>query len=125
MPSGYTSVIVEQIVGTSGDNDNLELDFVGGDGEKTLGDTLHGIVLWRMADIKLIGNTAAPVDPPSPPHYDNDDRDSSPQPPSPPSPPGQRASSTPTPPAQKKRERYHPSHQLDPQTRSRKESKRR
>ena len=81
MPSGYTSVIVEQIVGTSGDNDNLELDFVGGDGEKTLGDALHGIVLWRMADIKLIGNTAAPVDPPSPPHYDNDDRDSSPQPP--------------------------------------------
>ena len=55
---------VEQIVGTSGDNENLELDFVGGDGEKTLGDALYGIVLWRKADIKLIANKAAPVDPP-------------------------------------------------------------
>ena len=39
---GYTSVTVEQIVGNSED---LELDFVGGDGEKTLGDALQGIVL--------------------------------------------------------------------------------
>ena len=48
---------------------------------------LHGIVLWRKVDIKLIGNTTAPVDP---------DRLSL-QPPSAPSPPGQRAASTPTP----------------------------
>src|SRR6185312_12102377 len=95
IPPGYTSVIVEQIVGN---NEDLELNFVGGDGEKTLGDALHGVVLWRKADIKLTVSTAAPVQtdrpspwPPSP---------SSPQPPpSPPSPPAQRATSTPTPPA--------------------------
>src|SRR6185503_17125652 len=70
----------------------------GGDGEKTLGDALHGVVLWRKADIKLTASTTAPVQtdrpsprPPSPP---------SPQPP--PSPPGQRATSTPTPPAPEK-----------------------
>ena len=50
IPPGYTSVTVEQIVGN---NEDLELDFVGGDGEKTLGDALHGVVLWRKADIKL------------------------------------------------------------------------
>ena len=33
IPPSYTSVTVEQIVGN---NDDLELDFVGGDGEKTL-----------------------------------------------------------------------------------------
>ena len=84
-----TSVTVKQIVGN---NEDLELDFVGGDGEKTLGDALHGVVLWRKADIKLTASTTAPVqtDRPSPP---------SPQPPpSPPSPPAQRATSTPTPP---------------------------
>ena len=109
IPPGYTSVTVEQIVGTSGDNENLELDFVGGDGEKTLGDALHRIVLWRKADIKLIGNATAPVDPhhpssqpPSPP---------SPQPPSPPSLPVQRAMSTPTPAAPEKgKKKTSPSH---------------
>ena len=35
IPPGYTSVTVEQIVGN---NEDLELDFIGGDGEKTLGD---------------------------------------------------------------------------------------
>jgi hypothetical protein len=93
IPPGYTSVTVEKIVGN---NKDLELDFVGGDGEKTLGDALHGVVLWHKADIKLTASTTALVQtdrpsprPPSPP---------SPQPPpSPPSPPGQRATSTPTP----------------------------
>ena len=51
IPPGYTSVSVEQIVGN---NEDLELDFVGGDGEKTLGDALHGVVLWRKADINLL-----------------------------------------------------------------------
>ena len=98
IPPGYTSVTVEQIVGN---NDDLELDFVGGDGEKTLGDALHGVVLWRKADIKLTASTTAPVQtdrlsprPPSPP--------SPQQPPSPPSPPAQRDTSTPTPPAPEK-----------------------
>jgi hypothetical protein len=80
----YASVTVEQIVGTSGVNENLELDFVGGDGEKTLGDT------------------TTPMDPCSPPDCDNDDHDSSLEPPSAPSPPGQRARSSPTPPTQEK-----------------------
>ena len=98
VPPDYASVTVEQIVGN---NEDLELDFIGGDGEKTLGDTLHGIVLWRKADIILIANTTAPVDtddrssphPPSPP---------SPHPPSPPSLPRQGAMSTPTPPTPEK-----------------------
>ena len=54
IPLGYTSVTVEKIVGN---NEDLELDFVGGDGEKTLGDALHGVVLWRKADIKLTAST--------------------------------------------------------------------
>ena len=98
VPPGYASVTVEQIVGN---NEDLELDFVGGDGEKTLGDAMHGIVLWHKADIKLIANTTASVDPddrpslhpPSPP---------SPHSASPPSPPEQMATSTPTPPAPEK-----------------------
>ena len=61
IPPSYASVTVEQIVGTSGDIDNLELDLVGGDGEKTLGDALHGVVLWCKADIKLTASTTAPV----------------------------------------------------------------
>ena len=84
IPPGYTSVTVEQIVGN---NEDLELDFVGGDGEKTLGDATHGIVLWRKADIKLIASTTAPV---------QTDRPSS-RPPSPPSP--QPAPLLPSPPA--------------------------
>ena len=94
----YASVTVEQIVEPTHINENLKLDFVGGDGEKTLGDTLHGIVLWRKADNKLIANNKAPMDPPpstpSPLDYGNADRDPTP---SAPSPPEQRPGSTPTP----------------------------
>ena len=98
IPPGYTSVTVEQIVGN---NEDLELDFVGGDGEKTLGDALHGVILWRKSDIKLTERQTAPgqTDRPSP-------RPTSPPsplpPPSPPSPPAQRATSTPTPPTLEK-----------------------
>ena len=96
LPS-HASVTVEQIVGN---NENLELDFVGGDGEKTLGDALHGIVLWSKADIKLIASTTAPVDADRPsPHHPSPP---STHPASPSSPPGQRATSTPTPPALEK-----------------------
>ena len=97
-PSGYTSVTVEQIVGN---NEDLKLDFVGGDGEKTLEDALHGVVLWRKADIKLTASTTAPMQtdrpsprPPSPP--------STQPPPSPLSLSAQRPTSTPTPPAPEK-----------------------
>ena len=58
IPPGYTCVSVEQIVEN---NENLELDFVGWDGEKTLGDALHRVVLWRKADIKLTASTTAPM----------------------------------------------------------------
>ena len=58
IPPGYTSVSVEQIVGN---NEDPELDFVGGDGEMTLGDALHGVVLWCKADIKLTASTTAPM----------------------------------------------------------------
>ena len=80
---------------------DLELDFVGGDGEKTLGDALHGVVLWRKSDIKLTERQTAPgqTDRPSPRHTSPP---SPLPPPSPPSPPAQRATSTPTPPTPEK-----------------------
>jgi hypothetical protein len=34
---GYSIATMEQIVEANGENEKLELDFVGGDGEKTLG----------------------------------------------------------------------------------------
>ena len=58
IPPGYTSVSVEQIVGN---NEDLELDLVGGDGEKILGDALHGVILRRKVDVKLTVSTTAPV----------------------------------------------------------------
>ena len=126
IPPGYASVIAEQIVEPTHINENLELDFVGGDGEKTLGDALHRIVLWRKADIKLIANNKAQVDPP----------------PSAPSPlemliaiqlPQHRLRLSRGPVVlqllrhrkEKERKRQHPSHYLDPQRRSRKGLKRR
>ena len=87
--------------GTCGDNENFWLDFIGGDGEKTLGDAMHGIVLWRKADIKLTASTTAPVqtDRPSPRPLSPP----SPHPaPSPPYLPAKRATSTATPPAPEK-----------------------
>jgi hypothetical protein len=36
---------VEQIVEAGGQNEKLELDFVGGDGEKASGEALHGVNL--------------------------------------------------------------------------------
>ena len=91
IPPSYASVTVEQIVEPTHINENLELDFVGGDGEKTLADTLHGIVLWLKADIKLTTNNKAPMDPPpsapSPLDNGNVDRDPTPS-------PEQRAGST-------------------------------
>ncbi|PUZ50751.1 hypothetical protein GQ55_6G084000 [Panicum hallii var. hallii] len=100
---GYSIATMEQIVEANGENEKLKLDFVGGDGEKTLGETLHGVILWHKAYITLIGNTAAPVDPPSPPDIDNNDGDfvggpSSPPPrPPSPSPPRVRSNQAPAP----------------------------
>ena len=47
-----------------------------------IGNALHGVILWRKADIKITGNRKAPVDPLSPPDAANDDRDHFAQPPS-------------------------------------------
>jgi hypothetical protein len=41
---GYASVSVERIC--QPDFEELEIDIPGGDGEKTLKDALHGIILW-------------------------------------------------------------------------------
>jgi len=82
MPLGYSTVTIEKIVGTSKDNEKIELDFIGGNGEKTSGNTLHGVVLWSKADIEITGNRKAPVDPLSPPDATKDDRDHFAQPPS-------------------------------------------
>ncbi|RLN07716.1 transposon protein, putative, CACTA, En/Spm sub-class [Panicum miliaceum] len=75
VPQGYSIIAVEQIVEAGGKNENLELDFVGGDGEQKLGEALHGCILWRKTDINLFGNThtATPVDPPSLPGPNNYD----------------------------------------------------
>ena len=40
MPLGYSTVTMEKIVGTSKDNEKIELDFIGGNGEKTLGNSM-------------------------------------------------------------------------------------
>jgi hypothetical protein len=36
---------MEHIVEAGGQNEKLKLDFVGGDGEKALGEALHGVIL--------------------------------------------------------------------------------
>jgi hypothetical protein len=40
-----------------GQNEKLELDFIGGDEQKTLAEALDGIILWHKAYIKLTRNT--------------------------------------------------------------------
>jgi hypothetical protein len=120
VPLGFSVVTVKQIFEVGGQNEKLELDFVGGDGEHMLGQALHGCILWCKAHIILIGNTSAPLDPPSPLGPDNDDDDdfggpsSLPPPaPSPSSPP--RARSTRTPPVLAKGKNIpHPSHGWNP-----------
>ena len=42
---GYASLSVEQLVDSQ--YEGLELDLPRGDGERTLIDALHGIILWR------------------------------------------------------------------------------
>jgi hypothetical protein len=45
VPPGYSVVTMEHIVEAGGQNEKLKLDFVGGDGEKALGEALHGVIL--------------------------------------------------------------------------------
>ena len=58
IPTGYASVCVEQIVDAQ--YEGLELDFPGGDGEKTLVDALHGIILWQKRYIIIPGMEPSP-----------------------------------------------------------------
>jgi hypothetical protein len=52
IPPSYASVSVEKIC--QPDFEELELDIPGGDGEKTLKDALHGIILWPKHYIVII-----------------------------------------------------------------------
>jgi hypothetical protein len=61
IPPGYASVSVEKIC--QPDFEELELDIRGGDGEKTLKDALHGIILWPKRSIVIIPeNDGSPRD---------------------------------------------------------------
>src|SRR5512139_3422212 len=69
IPAGYSKVEVELVEDAYED---LELDYLGGDGETHLRDTSHAIILWRKRYIILPGRQAAsrapsPPAPPSPP----------------------------------------------------------
>jgi hypothetical protein len=44
IPPGYASVFVEKICQPQ--FEDLELDIPGGDGERTLKDVVHSIILW-------------------------------------------------------------------------------
>ena len=66
IPPGYASVSVEKIC--QPDFEELELEIPGGDGEKTLKDALHGIILWPKRYIVIIPeNDGSPRDPLEPP----------------------------------------------------------
>ena len=57
IPRGYASVAVEEICDPQ--FEELELEIPGGDGEKTLKDALHGIILWPKRYIIISGNEAS------------------------------------------------------------------
>nr|CAE76052.1 B1248C03.11 [Oryza sativa Japonica Group] len=66
IPAGYSRVEVELVEAVYED---LELDYLGGDGETHLRDTSHAIILWRKRYIILPGQQAASraPSPPAPP----------------------------------------------------------
>ncbi|RLM74999.1 hypothetical protein C2845_PM15G02730 [Panicum miliaceum] len=51
----YSVVTVEQILDAGGENENLELDFIGGDGEWTLGEALHIAFYGAKSSSNLLG----------------------------------------------------------------------
>jgi hypothetical protein len=64
IPPGYASVSVEEICQSQ--FEDLELDIPGGDGERTLKDAVHGIILWpkRYIIIPQTEGSIPPTDPP-------------------------------------------------------------
>jgi hypothetical protein len=62
IPPSYASVSIEKIC--QPDFEELELEILGGDGEKTLNDALHSIILWPKHYIVIIPeNDGSPRDP--------------------------------------------------------------
>jgi hypothetical protein len=53
IPPGYASISVEEICQSQ--FEDLELDILGGDGERTLKDAVHGIILWPKRYIIVDG----------------------------------------------------------------------
>jgi hypothetical protein len=64
IPPSYASVSVEEICQPQ--FEGLELDIPGGDGERTLKDAVHGIILWPKHYI-IIPQTEGSIPPTDPP----------------------------------------------------------
>jgi hypothetical protein len=64
IPHSYASVSVEEICQSQ--FEDLELDILGGDGERKLKDAVHGIILWpkRYTIIPQTEGSIPPIDPP-------------------------------------------------------------
>ena len=60
IPTGYASVGLEEIADPK--FNDIELDIQGGDGERTLRDALHSIILWPKRYI-IIPNMPPPIPP--------------------------------------------------------------
>ena len=66
IPPSYYSVSMDRVIK---EYREVPLDFLGGDGEKTLGQVEHSSVLWRKRYIIIPGATArVPSPPPQLPH---------------------------------------------------------
>ena len=61
IPLGYATVSVDRVC--SREFNDLPLDIPGGDGEKTLGEAVHGFILWRKRYIIIPGASPPPLPP--------------------------------------------------------------
>ena len=97
IPAGYARVGVDEVLPGY---ETLELDIPAAEGEMTLGEVAHGIILWKKKNIVFPGSAPRPPSPPS----------SNPPPPSPPLPERDHPSASPS--------RSSPPRQPPPPTRS-------
>jgi hypothetical protein len=69
IPPGYYRVSVDRVIS---DHRGVALDIAEGEGEKTLGEVEHGVILWRKCYIIIPSSAAArvPSPLPQPPHDD-------------------------------------------------------